>query len=82
MPEIDHNSQIPTSPVVPAESGCPKEKNAEDQEVSLPVALRPITLTVDAARKIEQLLDDPEQPAHEGREMPSADASALRRKDR
>ncbi len=53
----------------------------EDPEVPLPVGLRPMTLTVEAARQIEQLLDDPEQPVHEGREMPSADASALRRKN-
>ncbi len=52
-----------------------------DRPRELPPGLREITLTVEEATTIQQLLDDPAQPGHKGKEMPSADPSVLRRKN-
>ena len=55
----------------------------EPTEVPLPVGLREIPLTVEAAEELRYRLDNPSLfVQHEGKQVPVADASALRRKVR
>ena len=54
------------------------DAGVEDPLIPLPPGLRDIRLTDREAWEIENLLDSDDQPKHSGREMPTADASALR----
>jgi hypothetical protein len=61
--------------VTPAENGCESDQaEVEDPDVVLPPGLREFRLSQEDAQRLEQLLDDPEQPTHDGKEMPTADA--------
>lgn len=44
-----------------------------------PAVLRADTLSAEGARNMERLLDDPDAPRHEGKEMPTADSAVLRK---
>lgn len=51
-----------------------------EREVLLPPALHAMTLTVEGAQKMREVLDDESKPGYQGREMPTADASVLLKK--
>ncbi len=53
-----------------------------DSHVVLPPGLRRFSLNQENAQAMQQLLDDPTQPAHGGQEMPTADAAVLLNKQR
>jgi hypothetical protein len=58
-----------------------QEAEMHDNQVKLPLALREdLPLSVEAAQKMRQILDDPGHPAHAGKEMPTADMSVLLKK--
>lgn len=48
-----------------------------EEEIALPPGLRITSLTREEARVIKEIANDPSRPAHEGREMPTVDASFL-----
>ena len=47
----------------------------DDGNVTLPVAMRQIALTVEAAQHILRILESQDYPTHCGREMPTGRAS-------
>ena len=58
-----------------------EEAEVQDDRVKLPLVLREdIPLSVEEAKKMQQILDDPNHPSYVGKEMPTADASVLRKK--
>ena len=72
---FEEKDEAPTSPdsgtaAVPA-------KEEDTLVVPVPVGLREIPLTPEAAEEMRCRLDDPNQPTHTGKEMPTADASTL-----
>lgn len=71
-PSTDVQSVVPTV-------DCGREK-ATDACVPAPMGLQALALTAEEAEAIRQILDDPTHPTHEGKEMPTADASVFRRK--
>ncbi len=81
MPDaIDHDQHVQPCLVPPGEYGRAEEAGVEDEVVSLPPGLRKVRLSEEAAQAMRDLLDDEGHAAHVGREMPTADASALRKK--
>lgn len=79
MPLTTDHDQFPQPSLAPP----PVSDRAESvgaAAVPLPPGLQTITLTPAEAQAIRQLLDDETRPAHEGKEMPMADASVLRRR--
>ena len=81
MPATDRENRALACFVVQSDSPCAKLVGRENTTVSLPPAFQPVTLTVDEAATIRQLLDDPARPARAGQEMPTADASFLLDRD-
>ena len=72
----EEKGQAPASPDAPTADVPAKE--TETPVVALPVGLREIPLTPEAAEEIRRILDDPNHPTHAGKEMPTADVSVLR----
>lgn len=72
----------PTQGVQPglAVPGRSDEEMGKEASVPLPPGLQAIRLTQEQAEVIRTLLDEASH-AHEGGEMPTADASVLRKKD-
>jgi hypothetical protein len=78
MPDtINHDQQVQPCLVPPV-----KDADVADSSVPLPPGLRDIRLSEQAAAEIKKVVDDPAHPTHTGREMPTADPSALLGKDR
>ncbi len=67
---------------LPKERCESEEAEVEDPEVVLPPGLREFRLSQADAEKLEHLLDDSGHPTHDGKEMPTADASILLKKNR
>ena len=44
----------------------------DDEDFCLPMAMREIPLSLEAAQEILRRLNDPSEPTHSGREMPMA----------
>jgi hypothetical protein len=65
--------------MTPAESASKTDIELHDCKVTLPPGLQAITLTVEEAELIRKKLDDTNQPAYEGKDLPKADPSVLRR---
>jgi hypothetical protein len=64
-----------------SEDSCESEQvEVEDPDVILPPGLREFRLSQEDAQKMEHLLDDSGHPTHDGKEMPTADASVLVKK--
>ena len=81
MPDIFDQQQLTQPPTPPADA--PPANEAEgDTSVPLPPGLQPLRLRDEDAETLRRLLDDPQHPAHAGREMPTADASVLRKPTR
>jgi hypothetical protein len=64
-----------------APSPAQEEGATSPKALALPIGLREMHLTVEEAEKLRQILDDAAHPTHAGKEMPTADASVLK-KDR
>lgn len=77
MPLMNRDSQVPARVGTPGTSPQEKEACAQECELPLPPGLKEIPLTLEAAQRMRQLIDDPNQPGHAGKEMPTADASIL-----
>ena len=77
----DHVQGVQPPVVAPSESGRSPNADREDS-VSLPLALREIPLSEEAAEAMRTLLYDKSRPGAVGQEMPSADASVLLEKTR
>ena len=76
----DHNQPLQLPPVVPEQTGCAKGAEVTDAGVPLPPGLQAVRLSEKAAQAIQTILDDESHPVSEGREMPTADASVLKKK--
>jgi hypothetical protein len=72
----------PALPSPPPSIATPGGVDVEDPNVVLPPGLRGFRLRSEDAQTMQRLLDDPDHPTHEGKEMPTADASVLLKKDR
>ncbi len=76
--EIEKNRAKSGTGLAKATQQGAEEADTPEACIRLPVALRDdVTLSVEAARKMQQMLDDAEHPAHSGKEMPTADPSVL-----
>lgn len=76
---LDHTNDMRPCIVTTAECGRAEDAGVMDAYVPLPPGLQVITLTVEEAQAIRQVLDDETHPAYEGKEMPTADASVFRK---
>jgi hypothetical protein len=83
MPDIFDQQQLGQPPVPPT-ADAPQTANeaVDDPNVPLPPGLQPLRLSEQDAETLRRLLDDPQQPTHAGHEMPTADASVLRKPKR
>ncbi|OAI45625.1 hypothetical protein AYO44_12610 [Planctomycetaceae bacterium SCGC AG-212-F19] len=77
------DEEKPQAPA-PPDASTPAAPAKEDaaHAVVLPVGLREIALTPEAAEEMRRRLDDANHPARAGKEMPTADASALGNRSR
>jgi hypothetical protein len=66
--------------MTPAESVSKTDLELHDCKISLPPGLQAITLTLEEADLIRKKLDEPNQPAYEGKDLPKADPSVLKKK--
>jgi hypothetical protein len=76
----DHNQPLQPTRVAPEPSGCAKDADVTDAGVPLPPGLQAVRLSEKAAQAIQTIIDDETHPVSEGREMPTADASVLKKK--
>jgi hypothetical protein len=82
MALIDKNEQVQPGHTSPTDPQGAEAMEIEEEAVVLPPALRTAALTVEEAQTIKQVLEDRNLPRHDGVEMPTADASTLRKKTR
>src|SRR5262249_7382718 len=73
MPVTVNQNKPTEDPRAPAAS-------VEEGSVTLPPALQITAISVEEAQTLRQILNDPNHPTHAGQEMPTADASVLRKK--
>jgi hypothetical protein len=79
---LHHGNTIPVAPrqaylVRLTRTDLKEDGGQPEEDVPLPVGLQGVRLSVEAARKIRDILDDPSYPTHAGKEMPTADPAVL-----
>ncbi len=80
MPDaIDPAQHVPPCLGASAENVRVQDVGVEEPSVPLPPGLCDVRLSEEAAQAMRGLLDDEGRSAHGGREMPTADASILRK---